>query len=432
MKKYLYLRIVIVVLASAVFLEIFGTVLAANGASDITVAEFSVENSGILPTSPFYFFKEWMRGLERFFTFNSVKKAELELRIINEKAAEALTIKEIKPDNAEALATALENYIKAEVRLQDRLMNLEETSENPNVEKLLEKLNEQTLKHATLLNQLAERWNTDPYAEDANAINPQATRDDHLQSAMDIAQKKIQEIVVTAAEKDKNIEQKAVEQIRQAETAIKELEFGLAEFAINEPNASNEKTGPIRIDSTPARISTNITMERQTPKTDFGDRIKSGLDMTGGILANAKKHFDLAQASFKENKFGEAFGQARSAEVIAKNGLRIANKLIKDGADADAPRIEDLNSAMPIIPGAGKTKEEIIPEAEKRVFPETNNRTTCDDRAAPACPRGEISECYGGKWTCIGPATGNGIIVVPQENSSLNNSDIKSSEILNN
>ena len=45
-------------------------------------------------------------------------------------------------------------------------------------------------------------------------------------------------------------------------------------------------TGPIRLDPTPARISTNMTIERQTPKRDFGDRMKAGLETAGGALAN--------------------------------------------------------------------------------------------------------------------------------------------------
>ena len=45
-------------------------------------------------------------------------------------------------------------------------------------------------------------------------------------------------------------------------------------------------TGPIRIDNTPARLSTNMTIERQTPKRDFGDRMKAGLETAGGMLQN--------------------------------------------------------------------------------------------------------------------------------------------------
>ena len=100
----------------------------------------------------------------------------------------------------------------------------------------------------------------------------------------------------------------------------------------------------------------------------------------------------------------------------------------REGRDADAPRIEDLNSAMPIVPGASKAGEKIVPEAEKRVFPETNNRvfpetnnrTACDDRQAPGCLRGEILECHNGKWVCIGPATGGGQILNPTESPSTN------------
>jgi hypothetical protein len=41
-----------------------------------------------------------------------------------------------------------------------------------------------------------------------------------------------------------------------------------------------------RIDPTPLRISNNVSIQRQTPKTDFGDRVKSGLDAAGGVVAN--------------------------------------------------------------------------------------------------------------------------------------------------
>ncbi|MBI3180733.1 MAG: hypothetical protein HYZ28_01175 [Myxococcales bacterium] len=44
--------------------------------------------------------------------------------------------------------------------------------------------------------------------------------------------------------------------------------------------------GTNRIDPTPVRISTNLTIDRQTPKTDFGDRVKAGLDTAAGAVAN--------------------------------------------------------------------------------------------------------------------------------------------------
>ena len=41
-----------------------------------------------------------------------------------------------------------------------------------------------------------------------------------------------------------------------------------------------------RIDNTPARLSTNLSVDRQTPKTDFGTRVKAGLDTAAGAVAN--------------------------------------------------------------------------------------------------------------------------------------------------
>lgn len=41
-----------------------------------------------------------------------------------------------------------------------------------------------------------------------------------------------------------------------------------------------------RIDPTsPVRISTNLSIGRQTAKTDFGDRVRSGLETTAGLVA---------------------------------------------------------------------------------------------------------------------------------------------------
>lgn len=45
-------------------------------------------------------------------------------------------------------------------------------------------------------------------------------------------------------------------------------------------------SGANRIDQTPVRISTNLNVERQTPKTDFGERMQAGLQQAAGVVAN--------------------------------------------------------------------------------------------------------------------------------------------------
>jgi hypothetical protein len=382
-KKYILLGFAIMALVGIVSLGTTTVSLAAEGAvktpvetgdtDDITVSDLGISNVGTLPTSKWYFLKEWGRGLKSFFTFNSIKKTELELHITNEKAAEALEIQKTKPDNAGALAGAIKNYTSAEERLQARLIKLKETSKNPDIEKLVKKLNEQTLKHAFLLNQLAEKWNNDSHPEDIVGDKIQGDPDfDLITNTIKKAHEKINDTVRVTAEKEKNIAKKAEEQIRRAEDVIKELESKLAKFAINEPGVPNDKpksTKRENIGEKPARITINEE---------------------GAGEDKPRSRLEKAKLAFKEGKFGEAFGGARSAEVLARNGLRKIINIVKQNKFETVPATTDTDNKS------------------GRVFPETNNRTVCDDIQAPACPRKEMLNCCNGKWVCIGPATGNG------------------------
>lgn len=353
-----------------------------------------------------------------FFTFDKVAKAEYELRIVNQKAAETLKVQEAKPDDAGALAAALKNYTGAGERFQSRLTNLKQTSENPNFEKLLQKVDEQTLKHAVLLNQLAERWNTDPYVEDSARAFAIGDPDfDLIANAVKDAQGGIKETVVAASEREKDIKGKAEEQMRRAEVAISEFEAALAKFIASDANVSNdssEKTAPVRLDPTPARISTNLTIERQTPKRDFGDRMKAGLDTAGGMLANAK-------AAFEGGKYGEAFGLARSAEVTAINGLRALEGILRpdlggleDGKAIAPPKSGETPTVPKPVTGVPK---KVLPPVEKRVTPETN-KMLCVEIFDPVCGlNGETysNECKAkvagvtvkSKGACVKPKTSN-------------------------
>ena len=72
---------------------------------------------GVLPGSRTYFLKEWSRGFRQFFTFNPVKKAELELEIADEKSLELEKLKDKDPNNIEAIRKAVDNYNKNVTKL---------------------------------------------------------------------------------------------------------------------------------------------------------------------------------------------------------------------------------------------------------------------------------------------------------------------------
>ena len=133
------------------------SVEAVELAESVTLEDLEVKDVGVLPTSPFYFFKEWGRGMQSFFTFNRVKKAELEVKFTNEKAAELKVVEKQRPNDEQAIDRALSNFQRAKARVAVRLERLQETSENPNVDRLLDKVTKKSILHEKLLEELKVR-----------------------------------------------------------------------------------------------------------------------------------------------------------------------------------------------------------------------------------------------------------------------------------
>ena len=74
----------------------------------ITASGLGVDTVGTLPTSPFYFLKQWGRGFTRLFTFGSIAKAQLELNITNQIAAE---LQEVAKTSSTINYTGLERAV---------------------------------------------------------------------------------------------------------------------------------------------------------------------------------------------------------------------------------------------------------------------------------------------------------------------------------
>ncbi len=111
---------------------------------------------GLLPTSPFYFLKEWWRGLKVGWTRDPIKKSEVQLRILSEKLAEADVMAQKTP-KIEVLEKAFDNYTDTMGRLRGRMEALKETSENPNIDKLLDKMTEAEIRHSEVLDKILEK-----------------------------------------------------------------------------------------------------------------------------------------------------------------------------------------------------------------------------------------------------------------------------------
>lgn len=140
-----------ILISAAIALSILapgGAVLAQEG------NDLGVQSSGLLPSNPFYFLKEWGRGFRKLITPNAVKKAVFELNILNEKAAELKKLEEITDGSEAALGSALKSYIDSADQLRADLMAIKEDS-NAGSAELAGDLISRALRHFRLLNDLA-------------------------------------------------------------------------------------------------------------------------------------------------------------------------------------------------------------------------------------------------------------------------------------
>ncbi|MDO8585393.1 MAG: DUF5667 domain-containing protein [bacterium] len=88
------------------------------------IRSLGVETTGILPSNPFYFFKEWGRGIRKALSFNTLSRAELQLDIANEQAAEIVKLQELDIKNPDAYSRAVASYDQSVVLAEARIAAL--------------------------------------------------------------------------------------------------------------------------------------------------------------------------------------------------------------------------------------------------------------------------------------------------------------------
>lgn len=301
----------------------------ANSQVEITTKDLGVENPGVLPTSPFYFLKEWARGIRKTFTFNPVKKAELELQYTNERAAEIKKMEEVAPSKINAITRAAENYQKNVEQLKNRLDQLKETTQNPDVDKLLDKIVGNSLQHQQLFDELKSKFENQP----------------ELKEKLEASQEKIGEIITNLSEKFDNIEafkerlERAIENTESTSTfnglrvvqiidkikeklpaeeqqKIEEVKKTILENKVQkqEIKAEDVENMIVEVENLIAKVEKGL----ENAKTEIQQSVKQ-------LLEKAKTHLAEAEKALVGEKIGEAFGQATSAAVAAKNALRIIN-----------------------------------------------------------------------------------------------------------
>lgn len=414
----------------------------------IGIKDLEVAEPTLLPSSPFYFFKNFTRGILRVFTFDPVRKADLELRFADEKLAETKKLADTSPERADAISRAIENYKQSQEALKNRIESLRETSQNPNVDKLLEKFADRAVKHEKLFAELKEKFDTK-----------------ELKDKIETAKEKIEESIAEAAKKDdpekfvRKLENALLESrgsdfkhIRSLEILDrisdkapvdlkKELSAVRSEFSqrlredLETFAKKHEKQAPELIKKTLEELPGDkdrrlVILEEIQEKAE--KRVKEAIERTRGILEkvfeergdvaeraeeaiehaqkklaeldaeikknneiprvvsrlaeNARSHLTEARRAFDDKKFGEAFGQARSAEVLARNAL----ETLEEQQKPDKEKTKKYESRCEKIEKILKELEVLVENGEinKEVF---ERKTASVQQELAACLKGKES-----------------------------------------
>lgn len=401
-----------VFLASLILISSAGAVVAqeepATVATEeaISISDLGVEEPTILPTSPFYFFKEFGRNVRSLVTFNSVSKAELELKFANEKAAELKKVSDTQPQNTEAIQKALKNYQNTQEKLQQRFEKLSETSQNPKVDTLLNNLTDRVVKHEKLFDEISFKFKEKEGIADAisgvmtgseNVIGEASKKDDaakfssRLEKVLleekggDLKHARSVEIIdrfsgkatVEAKESLGRLREEFSDRLKsdiedlleeEGEDVLKEKiantpgDLSKRSVIIEEIQKRAEQRVSEAIGKAVERLEEFIKKEADTSQK-AREQIERARKMiqeaqekngVSDLLTEAKDHLKDAESALQEEKFGEAFGQARSAEVLARNAIKFIER--------QKPETENFEQHIKELAEKIKTYENLLKE----------------------------------------------------------------------
>lgn len=134
------------------------TIATINEQVTVTAQDLGVSDPKLLPDNPFYFLKEWGRGIQSFFAFGQLKKAELEQKFANERLVEIQKLVDEGKISSDILEKATDKYEKTMEKIKERADKIKENaSDSEEVNKFLEKFTNQQILHEKILQKLEEQ-----------------------------------------------------------------------------------------------------------------------------------------------------------------------------------------------------------------------------------------------------------------------------------
>ena len=252
---------------------------------DVQPQDLGVSEPKILPDNPFYFLKNWVRGIQNVLTFNPIKKAELRLRIANEKLMEVKKIAQ-KTKDPETIKKATENYQQEVEKIKNQVEKIKEKAkDNPLVESFLDKFIHQQILHQKLLQKLETQ------------VPPEAL--EKIKEARETHLERFQEVMLKLEDRKKEITEK-LDKILEEQKGSEFKEFKNLEFLKElEEKVPEEAKEAIKQAEENALKRLQGDLEKMSPENQ--EKFEEYLDKIGGvkekqmeILENLKEKLEEA------------------------------------------------------------------------------------------------------------------------------------------
>jgi len=344
---------------------------------DVLAEDLGIEEPTVLPGNPFYFFKELGRGVQSFFAFDPVKKAQLKEKFASEKLIEVRQMVEQKKAR-ERIEKAVQNYqseMEGVARATEKIR--EKAQESEEVGKFLDKFIQQQTLHQRVLQKLEEQVPEQAFEK------IQTAREQHLERFAEVMtkledkaniqerlEKNLQEVKGSEFKEFKNLEilreleKKVPEEMKEAvrnagENTLLRLKEGLEKL----PLQSQEKFGEY-IEKIGGKKGIQVEIMESIIESKELPVLQQNLIQTRERVIEGIKDWSQEQEQERETEQEQERACIQLWKpVCGKDGKTYSNKCFAESADVEieyegACRTErQLQQSRQLIPGTAPSAQ---------------------------------------------------------------------------
>ena len=325
----------------AMFLTIFLFLFIFSSLERVMASPES-EEAGLTPDSPFYFLDTWQEKISLAFTFNPQAKAEKMLKYAEEKIAETEKLSE--EQKAKYMDKALNLYNQYSTNISTQIDKLK--AQGKDVDQLLQKVSESTLKHQEVLTKVLEKVPEEAKSGIQNALSKSQQGFKKATEAIKNPEAKQQIEIKVKSVQEKTAQKITPEQKQKLQENINKLKGILAGGVSPEEMEALRTQTVALINQIELIVQQGLSEEQKQQVLEAVNQVEAAISASG--MSEEQKQAAL-------NKIGEI-------EAMIQSGITPAQKMIL---------LQALNELEKIV-SEGLTpeqKEKIQEKIEKPTLP---------------------------------------------------------------